>query len=290
MTEPLQKEGAQTLLTIRCLNIREMVFPVELAAREGWNPGLYDGVSFYEADPAGFFLAELDGGMAGCISAVRFGDTLGYIGGHIVLPPFRGRGIGEALWQHAMGFLDGRVIGTDGLPGMEDFYKRYGFIPEHRISRYGGKLLDDACLGIDVYSALEVDPKALIEYDRQMFGCERQDFLSAWIGQPGVESACYKDRAGIKGYGVIRACRQGWRVGPLFADTPEIARRLLCHLACKAGEDRLYMDVPESNPAAVDLAASLGMERLFSRLRLYSGEGLELPVRKIFGLTTLDLG
>jgi len=278
------------VLTIRCLKLNEMVFPMELAAREGWNPGLYDGVSFYEADPGGFFLAELDGGMAGCISAVRYGDRLGYIGGHVVLPPYRGRGIGEALWQHAVEHLKGRVAGTDGLPVMENFYQRYGFIPEYGISRYAGKLLDHACLGIDVYSALELDPKGLIDYDRRMFGCVRETFLSAWIGQPGVESACYADQEGIKGYGVIRACRQGCRVGPLFADTEEIARRLLCHLACKAGEGALMIDVPHANPAAVALAESFGMEQLFSRLRLYSGEGLELPARNIYGLTTLDIG
>jgi hypothetical protein len=50
------------------------------------------------------------------------------------------------------------------------------------------------------------------------------------------------------------------------------------------------MDVPLTNPAAVALADALGMERLFSRLRLYSGEGLELTLGKIFGFTTLDIG
>jgi len=278
------------LLTIRCLNIKEMVFPIELTAREGWNPGLYDGYSYFEADPTGFFLAELDGGMAGCISAVRYGQTMGYVGGHIVLPPYRGRGIGEALWQHALDHLQNRVIGTDGLPAMEDFYKRYGFIPEHTIVRYQGNLFDHACLGIDVYSAAEVDIQTLAEYDNPMFGCSRMDFLKAWISQPGIESACYIDKGQIKGYGVIRACRKGHRVGPLFADTPAIARRILCHLACKAGEDLLYLDIPRSNPAAVQLAESLGMEIGFSRLRLYNGPGLELPLQRIYGFTTLEIG
>lgn len=36
----------------------EAEFAIEMAAAEGWNPGVHDGELFYEADPEGFFLLQ----------------------------------------------------------------------------------------------------------------------------------------------------------------------------------------------------------------------------------------
>src|SRR5690606_19494823 len=87
---------------IRCLQSDEMDFVMGLAAAEGWNPGLSDGVLFHRADPSGFFILESDGAMAGCISAVAYDDDYGFIGLYIVRPEFRGQGLGMHLWRHAM--------------------------------------------------------------------------------------------------------------------------------------------------------------------------------------------
>lgn len=278
------------MLTIRPILLKEMVFPIELAAKEGWNPGLYDGYNYFNIDPEGFFLAELNGGMAGIIWAVRYNMNYGVIGGHIVLPPFRKQGIGEALLNKALEHLQVRTIGMDGLECGENYYKRFGFIPEHRVIRYGGIILADACLSFRISSAGDVDFYSLTAYDEQMFGAARPQFLKAWIEQPGAESACYMEDDKIMGFGIIRPSRRGYRLGPLFADSPQAAKSLLCHLACKAGDDHIYLDVPQTNTAAIRLVESLGMQPVFSRLRLYNKQGLDLPLQKIYGFTTLDIG
>lgn len=46
---------------------------IELAVREGWNPGLHDAANFVAAD-LGFLLAECDGQLVGCIGAVSYGE------------------------------------------------------------------------------------------------------------------------------------------------------------------------------------------------------------------------
>ena len=38
----------------------EMDFAIQLAAKEGWNPGLHDAECFYRTDPDGFFIGLLD--------------------------------------------------------------------------------------------------------------------------------------------------------------------------------------------------------------------------------------
>jgi hypothetical protein len=52
----------------------------------------------------------------------------------------------------------------------------------------------------------------------------------------------------------------------------------------------VFWDVPESNPAAVELARSHGMEMVFEAARMYKGAAPALPVERIFGTTSLELG
>jgi hypothetical protein len=46
---------------IRRMNPEDVAIAIEWARREGWNPGLHDAQTFYQADPNGFFIGELNG-------------------------------------------------------------------------------------------------------------------------------------------------------------------------------------------------------------------------------------
>jgi GNAT superfamily N-acetyltransferase len=105
--------------SIRTMRRGEIALAIELAAREGWNPGLHDAHCFAEADAQGFLIAEVDGRPAGCISAVRYGERFGFIGLYIVVPANRGRGIGRMLWDGGMARLAGQVFGRDGGPAQQ---------------------------------------------------------------------------------------------------------------------------------------------------------------------------
>ena len=106
---------------------KEVEFTIDLAAGEGWNPGIHDGACFYATDPAGFFVAELDGELVGSISAVAYDDSFGFIGLYIVKPKFRGIGIGTRLGEAGMTYLTGHNIGLDGVLAQQSNYNRYGF-------------------------------------------------------------------------------------------------------------------------------------------------------------------
>ncbi len=115
-------------LVIRPLRAEEMPFPVDLAAREDWNPSLHDGPAFRRADPQGFLGAWLGEEPVGCISAVSYGGAFGFIGFYIVAPEHRGQGYGLRLWQVGMARLAGQTIGLDGVVAQQDNYRRSGFV------------------------------------------------------------------------------------------------------------------------------------------------------------------
>ena len=94
----------------------------------------------------------------------------------------------------------------------------------------------------------------------------------------------------MKGYGVLRACREGFKVGPLFADDEETADHLLSGLFARAPDAPVFLDTPEANPAAVALAARYAMAPIFETARMYKNGIPEMRLDRCFGVTTFELG
>src|SRR5215204_2292923 len=85
------------------------------AADEGWNPGNTDALAFHAADPGAFLIGRLDGEPVTCISVVRYGSALGFLGFYIACPMVRGKGYGIKVWDAGMARLKGRNVGLDGV-------------------------------------------------------------------------------------------------------------------------------------------------------------------------------
>jgi len=275
--------------------IREMTRPeldvaVEWAAREGWNPGLDDAEAFHVADPGGYLVAEHEGEMLGTISSVRYGDDYGFVGFYIVRPDLRGHRHGLLLAERALERLAGRQIGIDGVLNKQRQYaKFFGFEFAYRNIRFGGVVPGGAPAG-DLVDARSVPFAEIAAYDRRYFPAPRENFLRAWLAMPHATGyACVRDGV-TRGYGVIRECRQGFKIGPLFADDAEIAANLFTALCAHASGATVYLDVPEVNAAAMALAARHGMKEVFATARMYRGGIPELPIGGIFGVTTFELG
>jgi Acetyltransferase (GNAT) domain len=137
--------------------------------------------------------------------------------------------------------------------------------------------------------ARELPLETLVAYDQHLFPATRSAFLAAWIGMPGVASLAVADGDQVLGWAVRRPCIEGHKLGPLFANDPDIADALLC--ALRAGvAGPLYLDIPEPNAAGRALAARHGMMPVFSTVRMYDGPPPVLDLERIFGVTTLELG
>ncbi|MEX0694596.1 MAG: GNAT family N-acetyltransferase [Rhodospirillales bacterium] len=270
---------------------QEIGIPVEWAAQEGWNPGLYDGESFYAADPDGFILGLLDGEPVACISAVRYGTSFGFIGFYIVKPEFRGKGYGLQTWNAALHALEGRNIGLDGVVDQQENYRKSGFDLAYRNIRFKGAGGGDFEAPPEIITLSDVGFETIEAYDRQFFPGPRTAFLRTWINQPGSAFRGFWRAGKLSGYGVLRQCRSGYKIGPLFADSPEQADMLFQSLKATtpAGEP-VYLDVPETNTAAVALARRHQMQVVFETARMYTGSAPEISLHSLYGVTSFELG
>jgi GNAT superfamily N-acetyltransferase len=274
---------------IRQLTKEEMSLPIEWARQEGWNPGVHDAEPFFAADPKGYLVGELDGEVIGTVSAVAYNDSFGFLGFYIVKPEFRGHGYGIQLAQACWEYMGTRNMGLDGVFERVEDYKKTGFKLAYRNLRYQGvgeKGETVAGLG-DVRS---LPFQQLLAYDRQCFPAERKAFLEKWIHQPETISLAHLSDGKLQGYGVIRRAFQGYKIGPLFADSPTIAEDIFRGLSSHAPNEPIFLDTPELNPAAVDLAERYGMSVVFGTARMYSKEEPQIELSKVFGVTSFELG
>lgn len=278
-----------TQITVSTMRRAELDFAIAQAAREGWNPGLHDAECFYQADPQGYLVAKRGDQALGCLSAVSYG-TFGFLGLYIVLPGYRGQGIGMQLWRNAMARLDGLCIGLDGVFERQAMYQQSGFQFAWRNLRYRWQSALPAPAIDAIVPLAEIPFEQLQHYDAPLFPAPRSAFLRAWIGQPDALTAAWRENGALHGYAVMRRCVDGWKIGPLFADSPAIADGLFRHLAAQALGQPVLLDVPEPNAAALDLVARHGMVQVFGTARMYCNGMPALPLARIFGITSFELG
>ncbi len=88
----------------------------------------------------------------------------------------------------------------------------------------------------------------------------------------------------------MRECRAGYKIGPLFADTPEVAERLFAALTSRLHGAPVFLDVPEPNAEAVALAERHGLAPVFETARMYRGHAPVEHLDRTFGITTFELG
>ena len=286
-------------LAIRNMTRSELDELVAWAAREGWNPGLHDAELFWATDPEAFIAADLDGELIGGGAINCYNGEFGFMGFFIVRPEYRGRGLGNALWHARRERLltrlrPGASIGLDGVFAMQDYYAAGGFVFSHRDMRFRAEIsqppatspVDDE----DIVPLGAVAFDQVLEYDRTCFPALRPTFLKGWVSQPdALALGCRRDGK-LSGYGVVRRCLEGCKIGPLFADDALAAEALYTHLAGFAAGGPLFLDAPENNPAAIALVQQHRMVEVFGCARMYLGPPPALAHERVFGVTTFELG
>jgi Acetyltransferase (GNAT) domain len=202
-----------------------------------------------------------------------------------------------------MAYLGERTIGLDAVLVQQANYSTCGFHLQHRNVRYSGSIAA-ADLPVSSHShivALERDTFVKVEeYERPIFGVSRTAFLEKWLdGSSGRTARVYMHDGVVRGYGVIRPAHDGFKIGPLFADTVAVAEALFtavvkhataAEAASSGGSVKVHIDCPDVNAEATALAARYGLAPAFECARMYKGTVPSLDLKRTFGSTCLELG
>lgn len=268
----------------------ELDLAIDAAAREGWNPGRHDAECFWSVDPSGFFMGVLDGRVVGRASAVVYDDHFAFCGLYIVEPEYRGSGYGLAITEARLRHVGSRNAGLDGVTNMVEKYARLGYRAAHRSLRHTFTPRRRVAPHAGIVNASNVPFGDLVDYDARHFPARRATFLSRWIPQLDAAALAFVEGGELGGYGVIRACRKGYKIGPLFADDDRAADALFAALCNHGLDDPVSMDVPEPNRAGLELTRRYGMTPEFECIRMYLRGDPGLPLDRIYGITAFETG
>ena len=263
------------------------------AAELGWNPGKHDAECFYNSDPNGFLIGRLGEDPIASISVIKYGSSYGFLGFYIVRQQFRKQGYGLRMWKAGMEYMKGRIVGLDAVVAQQANYTKSGFHFAHRNLRYKGlgKLSSAVECSDQIVSLASVNFEKLLMYDSECFPEEREKFLCKWISLPESNAVGVIRGDDIVGYGVIRRSESGFRIGPLFADSANIAEAIFVSLLKGlADDDEYYIDVPLTNKESVAIVEKHGLIRGFETGRMYFGGFPSTSIAKVFGLSSVELG
>ena len=266
-------------LEIALMQPDDLAFAAECTAIEGWVSENYaQFMVFYQHDPQGCFIARYQGSPAGICVATPYTQN-GFIGELIVKGDYRQCGIGQALLNHAVAYLQQRGVDTvylDGVIAAVPLYKRNGFRKICRSLRFYGHLPGKQ--GANVRPMLAGDLPEVCHLDRQAFGDDRSFFLASRLKSfPDLCKVLVED-GHICGYICGRSGAGFVAGGPWIAANEDIdPLPLLESLACEAGDSILSIGVLESNTRATALVRALGLaERPDSPWRMALGSGDDL--------------
>lgn len=285
-------------MDIRAATPEQAELFTEWAVREGWGAGVGDGDVFYNADPGGFLIAWDRGVPVGSVSAVRYDADYAFIGFYIVDPALRGQGIGHQLFDAALERVGAATSGLDGVMEQVPAYASLGYAPAHVTTRYVGS--PEAISAVPVRdtgfarAVTYADVESVIDFDARHTPARRERFMRGWLDHDSARRSFVVTTGNeIQGLATVRpALGGGSRIGPLFAVDADVAHALLsiCASAAKDYGGSIAIDIPEPNTAAITLAQDMGLAPSFACTRMYRGSVQDLPIERIWGNTTFELG
>ncbi len=248
-------------ITVRQMLESDLDFAAGCTANEGWTSQIrseFEG--FLAHDPGGCFVVQAGARPVGICVATPYGAA-GFLGEFIVVPEWRGRGIGRHLMEHAIGYLHGRGVQSiflDGEPRAVPLYERLGFRKITRSLRFAGTLTGAA------HSAVRpmrlADLPAALELDRDAFGADRAFFLQRRLSQHPELCRVVECRGQVVAFILGRRGADWVAAGPwVVSPGVEHPEHLLESLALEAGGAAIHVGVLETNTVATRILASCGL-------------------------------
>jgi hypothetical protein len=186
----------------------------------------------------------------------------------------RRRGVGRALLNRAIDYLESRGISTirlDATSMGEPLYKSTGFAAQFDVTRYSGIACANG-FGKLPNRPPHADWEQIILLDQRVVCYDRSRFLRKLAEGTECIASIASDSRAAEGFLISRPGRLAVQIGPCVALTTAIGQWLLAH-ACEVFSGRsVFMDVPSANHEAVATAVAAGLQPVRQFVRMVRGE------------------
>lgn len=261
-------------LPVRDLGSGDLAQAVELSSGVGWNQVEADWRVFLELGHA-VGLDDGAGRLAATAATLPVGSEVSWISMVIVRKDHRRRGIATALLVRCAAEIEaaGRTSGLDATPAGREVYRRLGFRDSWTLARWRrtgdvSVVAAEPPAGVSVRAVGAGDLDAVAGLDRKAVGGDRTPLLRRLVARSAAFAMVAEDRAGPCGFVLGREGRTATHLGPLVAESEEVARAL-----AREALERI------AAPAIVDAADGAEM---FTRFLEASGFARERPFTRMY--------
>ena len=236
-------------------------------------------------------VAEAGGELVGVAAGAVFRGTggsggTGWVGGVAVVPAHRRVGLGGALTEAIVEFLEARWVATALLHATalgRPVYERLGFVPETAYVTLSGPTLARASTGAMVRAGRAADLTAVLALDRAATGEDRRRLLTALWPTGGLVAAV---DGRVLGYHLASPWRPG---GATIAADAGTGLALLDAVRVAPG-DEVAISVPAANAAAVGWLESAGFQERYRTIRMHRGPRVAWDPAALFAAHNLFWG
>jgi GNAT superfamily N-acetyltransferase len=263
-------------MDIRIMTADDISAGVRLKEIAGWNQTEADWKRFLEASPQGCFVAEVNDKVCGTVTTIVFENRFAWVGMVLVDPEFRSRGLGTALLERAIQYLDDLKIATiklDATPQGKPLYEKLGFVSEYEIERWslqraspGDTRIPNRWVSASAELSLEV-----LEIDREVFGADRSALLKSLHREAPEFTSSVLVGGIVQGYALGRRGAFADHLGPWISRSSGAAPQLLENFVTRSSRQRLIVDRKEANKIAAGLLESFGFSYARTLTRMYRG-------------------
>jgi GNAT superfamily N-acetyltransferase len=241
--------------------------------------------------PDGYFGAEQAGVLAGMVGATIY-SNFAYIGMMGVHQQFQRQGLGLALMEHLLNWLDGQnlpQVQLDASPYGQPMYEKLGFVPEERVfvlQRQAGVPLSGLPRQVERLQSSDLDK--LVERDIEIFGADRSRVFAALLETcPECAFKSIDAQGRLTGY----LFTQARRIGPWVMLEPGGEENLLRAALSLDFSESLSAVVPETSLLALELLQKYGFEQTRTNRHMSRGAAMAPSQRtKVFAQASLSIG
>ena len=266
-------------IVIRIWKQADLAYVADSTLREGWGHTARDVERCRNLEPSGCFIAESYGKRVGHVFSVVFGE-IGWIGLLIVNSEKRGIGVGAALMEAAISYLEENGAKTIKLEAVEKaapLYRRLGFVDVFDSLRYRGmpQLNGKMPRKIETASVMdEADIDEIAEFDAQYFGANRLSILKSLHSDFPQYCFCAKENQRMNGYIMARKTLDEFWIGPWISVDSKVAEFLFSSLFESMRKESRYLRLgfPALNTNARKLVDKLGLHLVGKSIHMIRGD------------------
>jgi GNAT superfamily N-acetyltransferase len=272
--------------TLRSARPDDLAWLGPLYEQSGFGARLAGVVGFARARLDGeVVVAEAGGELVGVAAGAVFTGT-GWVGGVAVVPGHRRAGLGGALTEAIVEFLEGRGVTTVLLHATalgRPVYERLGFVPEAAYLTLTGPTRPPSPGDPSLRAGRQSDLETVLALDLAATGEDRRRLLTALWPTGGLVAA---GDGRLLGYHLASPWRPG---GAVIATDPEAGLVLLDAVRVAPG-DEVGISVPAANTPAVQSLESAGFSERYRTVRMHRGPRVPWNPAALFGAHNLFWG